>query len=380
MKKVNNIKSILQGLLLTLLSTLLTFAALEIGIRAYLPYPTWSEFYPVGLGHNLYMTSVPNQFSPVTGFELVAPWDHPSHGNFGLGPFIIYKEGIRANILHPTSPKLPLWDTETSILAVGDSFTLGTEVSNTETWPAHLERLSGRRVLNAGVGGFGIDQSFLRLIDYYKRFPVKTVIYSFIPDDVSRAQLSYRAGAPKPFYQSNEGNIVLNKDHLKPFNLPKEDRIKLKKIFETWGRSFLVMHSINMLSDKTGWFIYFGGSKLEHNDGDKVGCYLMKQLVKFQKENNVTVYILADYAGYYIPETIDTHSVKEDMRKAQLILKCAKNEGLTVIDSHQTLSKIAKNNEETFLQLHVDNNRDRHHSSKGNKVIARLVNEQLSSQ
>ena len=48
------------------------------------------------------------------------------------------------------------------ILAVGDSFTYGDEVNDGQTWPAQLQLLTGRRVLNAGVSGYGFDQIVLR--------------------------------------------------------------------------------------------------------------------------------------------------------------------------------------------------------------------------
>ena len=43
------------------------------------------------------------------------------------------------------------------ILAVGDSFTFGAEVNDGQTWPAQLKLLTGRRVLNGGVSGYGFD-------------------------------------------------------------------------------------------------------------------------------------------------------------------------------------------------------------------------------
>lgn len=45
------------------------------------------------------------------------------------------------------------------ILAVGDSFTFGDEVDALEAWPAQLQALLGRRVLNGGVTGYGLDQT-----------------------------------------------------------------------------------------------------------------------------------------------------------------------------------------------------------------------------
>ena len=48
------------------------------------------------------------------------------------------------------------------ILAVGNSFTFGDEVSDDATWPAQLEAETRRRVVNAGVFGYGLDQTILR--------------------------------------------------------------------------------------------------------------------------------------------------------------------------------------------------------------------------
>lgn len=48
------------------------------------------------------------------------------------------------------------------MIAVGDSFTAGSEVADAETWPAQLERLIDGPVINAGVGGYGTDQMILR--------------------------------------------------------------------------------------------------------------------------------------------------------------------------------------------------------------------------
>src|SRR2546430_12739713 len=49
-----------------------------------------------------------------------------------------------------------------NILAVGSSFTFGAEVADDQSWPAQLERLTGRPVDNAAVGGHALDQIVLR--------------------------------------------------------------------------------------------------------------------------------------------------------------------------------------------------------------------------
>lgn len=54
----------------------------------------------------------------------------------------------------------------TRILTLGDSFTFGSEVDDSECWSSILEcKDSNFEVLNAGVPGFGLDQSLL----YFKR-------------------------------------------------------------------------------------------------------------------------------------------------------------------------------------------------------------------
>ncbi|MGE3521017.1 MAG: hypothetical protein AB7J63_18905, partial [Vicinamibacterales bacterium] len=76
--------------------------------------------------------------------------------NFGSGGFMTGELGIRMN--ENAVRPLP----RGAILAVGDSFTAGSEVDNAESYPAHLEDLLGTPVLNAGSGGWGVDQMVLQ--------------------------------------------------------------------------------------------------------------------------------------------------------------------------------------------------------------------------
>jgi hypothetical protein len=59
----------------------------------------------------------------------------------------ILEDGIRSN------GRGEVRDATEPILAVGDSFTFGAQVSDWETWPAQLEKLTGGRVINGGVLG-----------------------------------------------------------------------------------------------------------------------------------------------------------------------------------------------------------------------------------
>jgi len=75
-----------------------------------------------------------------------------------------------------------------SILVLGDSTTVGLEVDNDKTYVAVLERLLFEsnckvRVYNAGVRGYGTDQSFWRMQHLYDRLKPDHVLYMFSDND-----------------------------------------------------------------------------------------------------------------------------------------------------------------------------------------------------
>lgn len=79
------------------------------------------------------------------------------------------------------------------IAAFGDSYVFGSEVDNPDAWTAKMEADDPEfEVLNYGVGGYGIDQSYLRYMLEGAEFEPRVVILGFTPDDIGRVVNVYR--------------------------------------------------------------------------------------------------------------------------------------------------------------------------------------------
>lgn len=79
------------------------------------------------------------------------------------------------------------------VAAYGDSFVYGNEVSDSDAWCALLEGVSpGLEVLNYGVGGYGLDQAYLRYRREGRALGPEVVLIGFTPDDLRRVVNVYR--------------------------------------------------------------------------------------------------------------------------------------------------------------------------------------------
>ncbi|MCB1737508.1 MAG: hypothetical protein KDI42_05240 [Gammaproteobacteria bacterium] len=90
--------------------------------------------------------------------------------------------------------------------AFGDSFTHADQVGNEDTWESALEHQDPTlEVLNFGVGGYGVDQAFLRYQKMGRTYPAEMVLIGFMSENIYRHVNRFR-----PFYARNTG-IVMGK-------------------------------------------------------------------------------------------------------------------------------------------------------------------------
>jgi hypothetical protein len=119
---------------------------------------------------------------------------------------------------------------KTRIALVGDSFTFGEDVMYEQSWGYLLEKALGPEfeVLNFGVGGYGVDQAYLRYEKDVRQWKPKLVIFGLIADDVERSMRLYHALSSgwldfpfsKPRFVLRGGDLqTLNVPPLRPHDL-----------------------------------------------------------------------------------------------------------------------------------------------------------------
>ena len=69
--------------------------------------------------------------------------------------------------------------------------------------------LTGRRVLNAGVRGYGLDQIVLRAERIVPEIKPSTVVLAFIADDILRTALAVRDAKGKPYFVPEGEGLAL---------------------------------------------------------------------------------------------------------------------------------------------------------------------------
>lgn len=217
------------------------------------------------------------------------------------------------------------------ILATGDSYTFGDEVTDGETWPAHLQRLIGRRVLNAGVSGYGFDQAVLRAESLAARVRPSAIVVAFIADDLRRLEMRRIWGAEKPYFAVVDGRLVLR-------NVPVPPRPDPRQTLDFWQRTLGYSYLIQFLIERSvlnlRWFddqirVHPAGT------GERIACLLTDRLRALQETQGTRVFLLAEYDPYVWK---DAAFEAEQRRMTKGLLDCARQRGLQAVDSFAAMA------------------------------------------
>jgi len=215
----------------------------------------------------------------------------------------------------------PSADAGRVILAVGDSYTFGEEVSDTETWPAQLQRISGCRVLNGGVSGYGFDQIVLRAEALAPVYRPGAIVVAFIADDIRRTEMRRLWSADKPYFDPEGDGLALR-------NVPVPPRAPAETTLTFWQRTIgysyafdFLMRRLDLLHD------WFGDHIRVHpaGTGELVSCRLTARLAELQKSSGAPVLLVAAYDPVVWD---DPKFAAEQRRLTAGLLDCARRNGL----------------------------------------------------
>lgn len=210
------------------------------------------------------------------------------------------------------------------ILVVGDSYAHGDEVADDETWAARLQSLTGRLVVNAALGGYGIDQMVLRAEILVPEIKPAAIVLSFIADDVRRTEMKRLWGAEKPYFESVGGVLALRNTPVPPPPDPGDTLSVWQRLF---GRSVLV----DTLLRRFGWQYEWALDHvrvLSEAEGERQLCPLMRRLAAL----GLPTLVVAEYDPYL---WMDDAYAPEVRRVTGLVLACAQAAGLETLDLFQ---------------------------------------------
>jgi lysophospholipase L1-like esterase len=236
-----------------------------------------------------------------------------------------------------------------AILATGDSYTYGEDVGDTEAWPAQLQRLTGRRVLNGGVTGFGFDQIVLRTERLTETHKPSVVIVSFIADDIRRTEMRRLWWRDKPWFALEDDQLILQ-----GVPVPMQTRLP-----------FQIRHRMEqgLIRLPLALQHLLGYHARVHADGVGLAIVrrLTERLARLQAERHVRIVTMAQYD----PRAwIDRALANEQRCMTQTILDCAAANGLATLDTFGRLAAEPKPRE-LYGAVHLN--------ARGNLMIASLL-------
>jgi hypothetical protein len=256
------------------------------------------------------------------------------------------------------------------MLAAGDSFTEGWEVKDHESWPAVVERLTSVPVINAGIGGYGADQTILRAEQMLPIVKPKILLIGFHEIAIWRAGHTV-FGAPKPYFTLDNGELQYHppqfvEPHEKsPTALPLAYRIREALGYSAFADYLLSRLNPNFWHGDTNEDLY------EKSGADEVAvtCALLKRLKTRTDQDGIHMMLVLQYYATLILES------DRPGPHSRAVAACARNIGIRVVDQFAPLHAIVAAGGPTIIRDYYWFNDGifGHMTAKGNEHAASLI-------
>ncbi len=217
---------------------------------------------------------------------------------------------------------------EPPVLVVGDSIAHGDELTDAQAWPTLLQAALQRRVLNAGVSGYGLDQIVLRAGILVPETKPAFVVMSFASDDLRRSEMSRVWGVERPYFEPVNGMLVLRNSPAPPSPDPRET-------LDVWQRLLGWSMLVDTILRHEGWQFEWSSDHervLPRGEGERMACPLMRRAAAL----GVPILVVAEYNRWVFQ---DMDYQRETRRQTALVLDCARQAGLQALDMFDTVNQ-----------------------------------------
>jgi len=248
------------------------------------------------------------------------------------------------------------------ILTLGDSYTYGNEVGDKESYPYFLEQLLPNvEVINMGVGGYGIDQAFLKYQYFGKQYSPDLVLVGLYIGMFNRANVDFTHYLKPAFYYDEKSQSMVMKNRSIP--PPETVLAKIKKSY-TWVsyaglmvQRFQKLISQTLLEEKLKYYVRM----------DKIVQHIFSKLKKDVNAQG------AELAVVQIPQAERFSTNPSQTIGEAHFLKTIRQLGIPVIDIEKEFETLGKSIALADYYVHRPNGSLGHFSPKGNHAVAKSI-------
>jgi hypothetical protein len=255
-----------------------------------------------------------------------------------------------------------------AVLVSGDSFTIGAEVTDGDTWPAILERLIGRPVINAACGGWGADQIVLRTEQLLSVARPSTAVISFLWHDIQRAEYRIYGGSHKPYYLVKDGVLEAHNNPVPHF---RGSRDEVGWARANFGWSYLVLcaaKQAKFMKWTNSWDLQYRLA-MPAGAGIEVCCKLLARLKATADQSGFRLIFVMQYGS-------NDFDVDRPHEMAAEVVACARTIGIDTVDPWVRIKRQFDADQTGFRRLWVlqaDGRTLGHMSPSGNQLIAEEI-------
>jgi lysophospholipase L1-like esterase len=304
-------------------------------------------------------TQVASEYDPLLG------WRHRANLP---GPLVTGEYGIRMNSadIKPVASN--------AILAVGDSFTAGSEVDEHQTYSAQLETITGWPVINGGVGGYAIDQIILAAERFIPLRHPNTIVVGILDNDIERAGYRTYGGAPKPWFEVKPDGELVHHNKPVPPPVPRDQNSSAP----WFAYSDLAIWTMGRLGRSDLLAVRARDYEPANNDAVAVSCALLRRLQRTAEAEHIHLLVLMIYGG------IDDMSMLErSTQRQQAVVSCARAANIETLDLWDELVRLMREEPALYRDLYhrYGPRQDGwgHMTAAGNAFIAQQIAQRLAA-